>query len=63
MFSSSSFTEEGIERVISSTDGLVTGHLTVRLDAVLETVQFPAGIADLDSGLSDMNWNDFTLKR
>jgi len=34
---------------------MVAWHLTIRLDAVLQTVQFPAGIARLDSGLADMD--------
>ena len=55
MLASASLTEEGVEGVISTSDGLVTGHLTIRLDTVLETVQLPAGIAHLDSGLADMD--------
>jgi len=57
VFASSSRAEEGVESIITSTDGLVRRHLTIRLDTVLETVQFPAGITDLDSGLSEMNRN------
>merc|ERR1719412_1048009 len=40
--------EEGLEGVVS--EGLVGGHAAVGLDAVLQAVQLPAGIADLDSG-------------
>ena len=36
--------EEGVEGVITTADGLVRGHLAVGLDAVLQAVQFPAGI-------------------
>merc|ERR1712086_98127 len=39
--------EEGVEGVIAATDGLVGGHLAVGLDAVLEAVEFPAGITSL----------------
>lgn len=27
------------------------------LNAMLEAVEFPAGIADLDTGLADVDWN------
>jgi hypothetical protein len=54
VLASSSLTEESVERVITASDGLVTRHLTVRLDTVLQAVQLPAGIAHLDSGLADM---------
>ena len=63
MFASSSLTEEGVERIVSSSNGLVTGHLTVRLDAVLQAVQLPACIAHLGSGLADMHRNTLTLWR
>ena len=33
MFSSSGLGEEGVEGIITSSDGLVGGHLTVRLDS------------------------------
>ncbi len=61
MFASSSFTEEGVEGVISTSNGLVTGHLAIRLDSMLQTVQFPAGIANLDSGLANMDADTLTL--
>ena len=35
VFSSACFTEESVERVISTANGLVTGHLTVGLDSML----------------------------
>ena len=35
MFASSCLGEEGIEGIIASPDGLVTWHLTVRLDTML----------------------------
>ena len=47
--------EECVEGVIAASDGLVGWHLAVGLDAVLETVEFPAGIAHLDSGLADVD--------
>ena len=47
--------EEGVEGVITASDGLVTGHLAVRLNTVLQAVQLPARIADLDTGLADVD--------
>jgi len=35
VFSSTSFGEEGVESIITTTDGFVRWHLTVRLDTVL----------------------------
>ncbi len=62
MFASSCLTEEGVEGVVSTSDCLVTGHLTIRLDSMFQTVQFPAGITNLDSGLADMDADTLTLK-
>ena len=55
MLASSSLGEEGVESIITSTDGLVRWHLTVWLNTVLEAEELPAGITDLDTGLSDVN--------
>jgi hypothetical protein len=51
--------EEGVEGVITITDGLVGGHLAIGLDSVLKAVEFPAGVTDLDTGLSNVNRDDF----
>ena len=50
--------EERVERVIAAADGLVGGHLAVRLDAVLQAVELPAGVANLDAGLADVDGDD-----
>jgi hypothetical protein len=55
VFTGTSFTEEGVESIISSSDGLVRGHLTIRLDTVFKTEQFPTGVTDLDTSLSDVD--------
>jgi len=47
--------EKGVEGVVATADGLVRGHLAVWLDAVLEAVELPASITDLDTGLSDVD--------
>lgn len=54
MLASSSLAEEGVEGVVSASDGLVCGHLAIGLDAMLQAVELPAGISDLDSGLANV---------
>ena len=54
--------EEGVEAVISSPDSLVAGHLAVRLDPVLQAVELPAGVANLDPSLADVNTDALSLK-
>jgi hypothetical protein len=34
--------------------------LTVWLDSVLKAEEFPAGVTDLDTGLTDMDVDDFS---
>ena len=34
-------------------------YLSIRLDAMFKAVKLPTGIADLDTGLADVNRNDF----
>ena len=55
--------EESVERVVSSAHSLVRRHLSIRLDAVLETVELPAGVANLDPGLADVDTDALTLNR
>jgi hypothetical protein len=42
----SRFREEGVERVVANADGLVGGHLTVRLDPMLEAAMKKERTAD-----------------
>ena len=60
VLSSSGLREEGVESIITSSDGLVRGHLSVRLDSVLKAVELPTGVTDLDTGLSYMDRDYFT---
>jgi len=55
VLASTSLGEEGVESIVATTDGLVGRHLTVWLDTVLEAEELPAGITDLDTGLSDVD--------
>ncbi len=61
VFSSSSLTEEGVEGIISSSESLVTGHLSVRLDPMFQAVKLPAGISNLDTSLTDVDGDTLTL--
>ena len=63
VFSGPSFTEEGVEGVITAPFVVIRRHVTVRLDAMLHAVKFPAGVTDLDTGLSEMYRDAFTLKK
>jgi len=55
VLASTSLGEEGVEGIVTTTDGLVRWHLTVWLDSVLKAEELPAGVTDLDTGLSDVN--------
>merc|ERR1719438_171539 len=54
MLSGSSLSKEGSEGVIA-THQFIRGHLTIRLDAMLKAVKFPAGITNLATGLANVN--------
>ncbi len=58
MLARPSLTEEGIKGVIRLADSLITWHLPIWLNAMLETVKLPAGIAHLAAGLTDMDGDD-----
>jgi hypothetical protein len=49
------FTEESVEGIISSTDGLIGWHLTIGLDTVFQTEELPTGVTDLGTSLSDVD--------
>lgn len=62
MFACSGLTKEGVVGVVSPSDGFVAWHLTVRLDAMLQAVQLPAGVTYLGSSLADVDRDTFTLQ-
>ena len=55
VLSSSSLGEEGVESIITTTNGFVGWHLTIWLDTVLKAEELPAGVTDLDTSLSDVD--------
>jgi hypothetical protein len=60
MLTGTSLREEGVEGIISISNGLVGGHLTIRLDAMLQAIELPAGVSDLSTGLSNVDGDNFT---
>jgi hypothetical protein len=60
MLSSTSLGEEGVESIITTTNGFIRWHLTVWLDTVLEAEELPAGVTNLNTGLTNMDRNDFS---
>ena len=63
VLASSGLREEGVEGIITTSDGLVRRHLSIRLDSMLKAVQLPACVTDLATGLSQMYGDAFTLKK
>jgi hypothetical protein len=55
VLSRAGFAEEGVKGIVSSANGLVTWHLSIRLDAMLKAVQFPTAVSGLDTGLAHMD--------
>jgi len=55
VLTSTSLGEEGVESVITTTDGFIGWHLTVWLDSVLKAEKFPAGVTYLDTSLTDVD--------
>ena len=60
VLASTSLGEEGVEGIVATANGLVGGHLTIRLDTVLEAEELPAGVTDLDTSLTDVDGDNFT---
>ena len=52
--------KEGVESIIAAANGFVRRHLTIRLNTMLEAEKLPAGVTDLDTGLTDMNADSLT---
>ena len=56
-----SLAEKGSEGVVTDALNLVRRHVAIGHDSVFHAVKFPACIADLDSGLPNVNRDDFPL--
>ena len=55
VLASTSLGEEGVESVVTATDGLIGRHLTIWLNTMLKAEELPAGVTDLDTGLTDVD--------
>ena len=55
VLSRSGFAEKCVEGIVSAADGLIARHLAIRLNSMLQTIQFPTSITNLHSGLSNVN--------
>ena len=62
VLASAGLREEGVEGIVATSDRLVRGHLPVRLDSVLQAIQFPARIAGLNARLADVDGNNLENK-
>jgi len=60
VLASTSLGEEGVESVVTATDRLIGRHLTIWLNTMLKAEELPAGVTDLDTGLTDVDGNDFS---
>jgi len=60
MLASTSLREEGVERIITTSNSLVARHLSIWLDAVLKAEELPAGITNLNTTLAEVEAQDFT---
>merc|ERR1712166_437777 len=60
VLASASLREEGVERIVTTSDGLVRWPLAIRLDAVLEAVKLPASVTGLATALADVDGDTFT---
>ncbi len=60
MLAGAGLLEEGGEGIVDVGGRLlVGGHLSVGLNAVLEAVELPTGVAHLDAGLADVDGDAF----
>ena len=60
MLSGRRFGKERVERVVGLSDRLVGRHVAIRVDVMLEAVQLPAVVTDLDTGLAEVDGDTFT---
>ena len=59
MLSRACLREEGVKGIIALSYWGVGWHLAVRLDTMLKAVEFPTGIAHLNTSLAKVDWQNF----
>merc|ERR1712203_155992 len=55
-----SFAKESVEGIIATANRFVAWHLSIGLNTMFKTVQFPASVSDLHTGLSNMDRDTLT---
>ena len=55
VFSCSSLAEKRVKGIVSSADSLVARHLAIRLNSMLQAVQLPTSVSNLNSGLANVD--------
>ena len=60
MLSSTGLREKGAESVVTTTDGFIWGHLAIWQNTMLEAEKLPTGVTNLDTGLTDVDVDDFS---
>lgn len=61
MLPRASLAEESVKGIIPATNSLITWHIAIRLDTMLQAVQFPASIANLHTSLANVDGYALTL--
>ena len=61
MFPCAGFAEKRVEGIISSTDGFVARHLAIWLNSMLQAVQLPTSISNLNSCLTNVDRDTLAL--
>ena len=60
VLSSASLREESVEGIITTTNSFVRWHLTIRLNSVFETEEFPTSVTDLNTSLTNVNGDNLS---
>ena len=55
VLSRSSLAEKRVKGIVSSADSLVAWHLAIRLNSMLQAVQLPTSVSNLNSGLANVD--------
>jgi hypothetical protein len=63
MLSRSSLAEKGVESIVFNVGAFVASNGPIRCNSVLEAVKLPAVVADLDSGLTEVDGDAFCGKQ
>ena len=54
------FRKERVEGIVFDPNRLIRGHRAIRLNAMFQAIELPAGITGLNASLTDVDRNNFT---